>query len=228
MVFFWLTFFIIPLLPTLTPWGISWVVAERYAYLSTLGIVVIVAIFFDWLINKYGKKNENYRYALYGVFAIIILALSIRTIARNIDWKNEDHLWPATERESPSGQNTHNNMGDVYVRAGKYDQAVAEFKKALEINPGYGDAYHNLANTYEAMGQPDMAIMYYKKALSINPNIWQSYQNIGGLYYNKGDYQDALDSLQKAVDLNPTDDALKQNLLTVQQAIQAQARAQGN
>lgn len=210
-VFFWLSFFLITLLPVLTPFKIAWIVAERYAYLGTLGIIVPVAMFFDWTARKYGA----YKTQIYAGFALIILALSARTIARNGDWKNEDNLWLATAKVDASGQSIHNNLGDVYSRQGDFPKAAEEFQKAIEINPNYGDAYHNLANTYKAMGKNDLAIENYQKALKINPNLWQSYQNLAAIYFDKGDYQKSLEYIQKAIAVNPQDESLKSNLETI-------------
>lgn len=215
-VFFWLSFFFVSLLPTLTPLKIAWIVAERYVYLGSIGIFVAVAIFFDWFFEKIKKKNEQYKYIAIAFFAIIILALSARTIIRNMDWKNEDTLWISTAKTSPSGQNIHNNLGDVYARQGNMEKSVEEFKKAIEINPRYADAYHNLANDYHDMGQIDLAIKNYQKALEFNPNLWQSYQNLADIYFNQGDYKKAQDYIQKALAIDPQNKNLQENLQVIE------------
>ncbi len=38
--------------------------------------------------------------------------------------------------------NFYNNRGNAYVEKGQYDQAILDFNKALEINPGYAEAYN--------------------------------------------------------------------------------------
>jgi len=206
--FFWLVFFVITLLPTLTPFKISWIVAERYVYLGTLGILICLAM----LLDRFMKLNKNSKMVGYFLLAIIISSLSGRTILRNQDWKSEDTLWLATAKVAPSGQQIHNNLGDVYARQGNLPKAVEEFKKAIEINPKYADAYHNLANTYQQMGQIDAAIENYEKAISINPQLWQSYQNLGAIYFSKGDYKTAFEKIRKALEINPRDENLQNSL----------------
>jgi tetratricopeptide (TPR) repeat protein len=215
-IFFWLAFFFITLIPVLTPFKISWIVAERYVYLGTLGIIVVAAILFDKLLDF----NENGRMVGYFFLVLIVAGLAGRTIIRNRDWKSEDTLWIATAKVSPSGQQIHNNLGDVYARQGDYQKAVEEFTLATQINPNYADAYHNLANTYQQMGQIDLAIENYQKAVSINPNLWQSNQNLAAIYFEKGDYDTALDYIKKALEVNPSDQNLQQNFQTIQAKIQ--------
>lgn len=198
LIFFFLSFFLISLLPTLTPFGISWIVAERYAYFGSIGIFFVVAYFFDKL-----SEMRKFQSAVYITFAIIFIALLVRTISRNIDWQNEDNLWIATAKTSPSSQNTHNNMGDVYARHKDFAGAEREFKKAIEINPNYADAWHNLALTYQNIGRSAEAVKAYEKAVEINPKLWQSYENLTVLYLGQNDYMSAENSLEKLIEINP-------------------------
>lgn len=217
-VFFWLAFFFITLFPTLTPFKISWIVAERYVYLGTLGIIVVAAMLFDRIL----KFNENAKMAGYFLLILIVGMLSARTIIRNKDWKSEDTLWIATAQVAPSGQQIHNNLGDVYARQGNMEKAVEEFQTAIEINPNYADAYHNLGNTYQQMGQLDLAIENYQTALSINPNLWQSYQNLAAIYFNSGDSQKALENIKKALEIDPQNPQLQNNLKVIETKLQGQ------
>lgn len=199
-VFFWLIFLVITLLLTLTPFRLTWVVAERYVYLGSLGLAVIVALGLTKLTSM-----ERFKKITYILFFLLLITLGVRTISRNNDWQNEDTLWIATGKTSPSSPNNHNNLGDVYGRHGDKARAAQEFQKAIELKPNYADAYHNLANTYQEMGQIDKAIENYKKAAFYNPNLWQSYQNLGALYFAKGQWQDAVANFQKAIQINPRD-----------------------
>jgi tetratricopeptide (TPR) repeat protein len=199
-IFFWLTFFIISLLPMLTPLRITWIVAERYVYLGSLGIITTIVI----LISKIKLSLFNKK-LLYVVFACIIVALSVRSVVRNGDWQNEDVLWIATGETSPSSPNNHNNLGDVYGRHGDKQRALQEFQKAIQLKPNYADAYHNLANTYQELGNPSEAITNYKKALEYNPNLWQSDYNLTAIYYSQGNFDEAKKYIEKAIALNPND-----------------------
>jgi tetratricopeptide (TPR) repeat protein len=180
-VFFWLSFFLISLLPTLTPLKIAWVVAERYVYLGVIGIFILISLAIQKISQVCQKPKMSYL-----LLAIILLILSVWTTMRNADWKNQDTLWLAAAKTSPSSAQNHNNLGDYYARHGNLEKAVEEFKKAIEIKPNYGDAYHNLANTYRQMEKDDLAIANYQKALSSNPNLWQSRQNLAAIYHRQG------------------------------------------
>jgi len=206
-VFFWMAFFIISLLVTLTPLKISWVVAERYVYFGSLGIFVFIA----WLISQTSRWFKNQKIT-WIISALIIIALSTRTVIRNNDWRNQDTLWLATDKTSPSSHQNHNNLGDLYARHGDYQKAVEEFQKAIELKPNYGDAYHNLANVYHQIQKDDSALENYQKALSFNPNLWQSYQNLAAIHFSQKNYQLAKEELEKAIQIKPDNTDLHANL----------------
>ncbi len=203
-ILFWLLFSLLALSPTLTPLRLNWIVAERYLYLPSLGIFALAGIGI--------LKFRKYKWVIIFLLALTLIALSARTILRNIDWKNEDNLWIATGKTSPSSPNNHNNLGDVYGRQGDKQKALQEFQTAIALKPNYGDAYHNLANTYREIGQLDKALENYQKALQFNPNLWQSHQNIAAIYYSQAQYDKALEQLDQAVKISPKIPNLWNNL----------------
>lgn len=206
-VFFFLSLFVISLLPTLTPLGISWIVAERYVYLGAVGIFAVVVM----VIQKIGEKFGNPKIS-YTILIPVLLVLTARTIVRNADWKNQDTLWLAAAKTSPSSPQNHNNLGDLYGRWGDLERSVEEFQKAIELNPSYADAYHNLGNTYQQMGKLDEAIENYKKAAELNPGLWQSCQNLAAIYFEQEKFELAKDWMEKAVATNPENPNLQRNL----------------
>lgn len=206
-IFFWLSFFLIALSPTLTPFRLNWIVAERYLYLPIIGILAVAGLG----LIKISEKLK-FKHAGYFLVTLIIILLSSRTIVRNIDWKNEDNLWIATGKTSSSSPNTHNNLGDVYGRQGDKQKSLQEFQKAIELKPNYADAYHNAGNVYRELNQKDKALEHYQKAVQLNPNLWQSYQNIAAIYFENKQYDKALEFIQKAIKVNPENINLRVNL----------------
>lgn len=199
MIFFWMSFFFVCLLPFMTPFRISWIVAERYVYMSSIAIFFIVAYFFDKFLD-----NEKVKNILYIVLIVIIVMLGFRTILRNFDWVDADTLYLSMEHVSYNDPKTHNNLGDVYGRRGDFVKSEAEFKKAIELKPNYGDAYFNLGNTYLQWSRDKWASAEanYKMALSLNPDIWQGYAQLAFIYYNVGKYDLAYENIQKSLSLN--------------------------
>lgn len=204
---FWLSFFVIGLGITLLPVKIGWIVAERYVYLSLIGLCVVVGICFDRLLSI---KRWNVLFIILG--SILLLLLYTRTLTRNSDWMDADHLWVATVNVSPNDPHSWNNMGDVYARRGEFAKSIDAFTRATVINPNYADAYHNIGNTYIQMDACEQAIPFFEKAIQINPNLWQSYQNLSLCASNKKDYEQAIRFAKQALAIEPNSPILWTNL----------------
>jgi protein O-mannosyl-transferase len=195
---FWPIMFFVSLMPTMTPFGVSWLVAERYVYLGTVAILVLVALVLNKLLEN--KKWQGIT-IIFLVFAI--LGLVVRTVVRNGNWKNQDTLWLSAVRTSPSSHQNHNNLGDYYARQGDYEKAVEEFSMAIELKEGYADAFHNRANVYAILGRLDEALEGYQTALKYNPKLWQSEERLAAVYFEKGEWRLSEEHINKAIELGP-------------------------
>jgi hypothetical protein len=200
-IFFALGIFVIYLIPTYSPLLISWLVAERYAYIPSVALSICLCLAYE----KCAEKSKTAKNTALALFMTLIAIYSLRTVIRNEDWRTPERLWRATLKASPLSPRAHNNMGDVYLRAGNMTAAVAEFKKATELNPNYASAYHNLANAYYSLGSLKEATRYYQKALTCDPGLFESHYNLGIIYINVGDFDKALEELDKAYRLKPWD-----------------------
>ncbi|MFM6787580.1 MAG: tetratricopeptide repeat protein, partial [Microcystis panniformis] len=74
------------------------------------------------------------------------------------------------------------NRGLLYSDLQKYDLALSDYSKAIEINPNYAEAYLNRGNLYYNQQKYELALSDYSKAIEINPNYAYAYYNRGILY----------------------------------------------
>jgi len=65
----------------------------------------------------------------------------------------------------------HLFKGAAYDSKGMFDEAIAECKKAIAINPNYAKAHNNLAVVYYEQGQYDLAIKHCDKAIELGGKV---------------------------------------------------------
>src|SRR5208282_4616019 len=62
-----------------------------------------------------------------------------------------------------------NNRGNVHLNLKDYDRAVADYGRAIELNPKYAIAFNNRGFAYRSKGRYDRAIQDYNRAIEISP-----------------------------------------------------------
>jgi len=97
----------------------------------------------------------------------------------------------------------YNKRGLAYVRKRNYDRAIADFGKAIALNPEKAGFYNNRGNVNRRKGEVDRAIQDYDKAIALNPKYAKAYNNRGKAYGKKGWVDRARADYDKAIKLNP-------------------------
>ena len=99
---------------------------------------------------------------------------------------------------------TLNRTGEEAYHAGKLDEAIDNYRNAIDLNPEYGQAYSNLGLAYQKAGRPAEAIWANRKAIALasgptaNTVRASSYYNIAKLYEESNQLADALHYYQLA------------------------------
>lgn len=124
--------------------------------------------------------------------------------------------------------NDHFLIGVCYSIIGKYDLAISNLEKALEIfelskiqssksvsetkedaAKFASDTALELGNIYEALGQFNKALFYFNKELSLNLNVYgdkhiktsNAYRDVGYMDYRCGNFQEAINEFSKAAEI---------------------------
>jgi tetratricopeptide (TPR) repeat protein/S1-C subfamily serine protease len=97
----------------------------------------------------------------------------------------------------------YGNRGNIYINQQKYELALADYNKAILLNPNLAGAYYNRGVLYRLQEKYDLALADWNKAIEINPNFAEAYVNRGALYYDLQKYELALADWNKAIKINP-------------------------
>jgi tetratricopeptide (TPR) repeat protein len=84
----------------------------------------------------------------------------------------------------------------------KFEKAIEQYKKAIDLEPRFAKAYLYLGDCYWVMGRYDKAFPYFKKATEIDPKNPQAWAFLGDLYYKFGRHESAYECYKIAVDLD--------------------------
>lgn len=174
-------------------------------YLFIFGVFVSTSVYF-----------VNSRYRLIAVpYLIIFAAVTVYLFYRSI--RNRQYGFMATgvvallvltgitqtRMHEVSLAQAHNNLGIILKRQGSYDEAIREYKRAIEIQPDYGSPYFNLGLLYYEKGQFENSIEFFDVALEVNPGNIKAHNYIGNAYAKTGDRGKAMLHWRRSLELDP-------------------------
>lgn len=103
----------------------------------------------------------------------------------------------------PGSPDSSYRQGQAHLGEGRYDEAIASFTRAIELEPRFLRAYSERGYAYGSIGQYDRAIADHTKVLEIDPRYARAYNNRGYAYFQTGQYDRAMADLTMALKLDP-------------------------
>jgi len=99
----------------------------------------------------------------------------------------------------------HTSLGYVKLSY-DWDLAAAEreFKRAIDLNPGYATAHHWYAHYFLATAQPDEAIAEVKRAQALDPLSFSINVGLGWCLYHARRYDDAVAQYRSTLEIDPS------------------------
>ncbi len=87
-----------------------------------------------------------------------------KQLLRYSDYKKAEETLTKAIKYDKNNFEAYYYRGCAKVNAMKYQEAIEDFLKAVELKPDYADAYFNLGRTYYMIHNEDKACEYYKLA----------------------------------------------------------------
>ncbi len=112
----------------------------------------------------------------------------------------------------------HSVAGLLKYREGQYEQAIAEYSRAIELKPKNGDAYRRLGDAFQRNEQLEEAQAAFREATRIDPLEYRNFRALGNFYFQRAAYPEAIAELQLAVQRAPDEAALHYRLAVAYQS----------
>ena len=174
------------------------IVADRYTYLSFVGIGFVLASGFRNL-----ARLRGFRLPALALVAVAAGSLTLAARARCAVWKDSIHLWDDALSKYPNVSLAYNNRALSYMTRHEYDLAMADLERALTIYPNYYHALLNRGNIEYIRRQYDAALADLSSATKINPSGAGAWAGLGAVHFAIGAHDRALTEIGRAIDLWP-------------------------
>ncbi|MGO9124663.1 MAG: tetratricopeptide repeat protein [Terriglobales bacterium] len=177
--------------------------ADRYAYLPFVGLFVMVC----WGVGEWAeaKKLATARLAIPAL--AVIAVLSVLTYRQIGYWRDSETLWSYALRvTSVRSYKAHFNLAVTYDAEGRYDEAVQQFREAIDPRGDDPRIHLGLGMYDQRHGHVREAIEEFQSGLRLSSDgamRADALSNLGSVYQQLHDYARAKESFAGALQIDP-------------------------
>lgn len=201
----WLAFFVM-ILPAIGIISVtSTMVANRYVYLPSVGLLMVVDALLVWFTSRGAKAGHRGRHAVAVVFLLALAAAETIPMRRYLArWSNTVTLCQYLLTVTPRSATLHADLGAALAAVGRSDDATEHYRHAIAIQPNEARLHFNLATGLaESDESAKEAIEHYRQAIEVDPSYIKAYVNLGSMFLGKGRLDEAIDAFEQTIRINP-------------------------
>jgi Flp pilus assembly protein TadD len=173
--------------------------ADRFTYTPLIGFFVMVV----WLFTDLTAGWRNQRGVAITLAAVILPALALRAKDQTSYWHDSITLFQQNITVAPDNKWALNDLGWGLSDAGRLDEAVAAFKRAIELDPtDYVKARDNLGLVLARQTKLPEAMHWFDEALKFWPNEPNFHSNRGMVLMQLGRSEEAMAEFRRALQLD--------------------------
>jgi tetratricopeptide (TPR) repeat protein len=113
------------------------------------------------------------------------------------DWAAADREFNRSIELNPNYPTAHHWYGLYLGEMGRFDQAIAEEKRALILDPVSVPIYADLGRVYFYARRYNESLAQYQKAIELGPEWGSFYAELSMLYEQLGMYEEMIQTLEK-------------------------------
>ncbi len=197
-----LGWFFILLAPVSGVIAINGVLYEHWLYLPQVGVYIWIAAMIEAFVPASWQQKLS-RFAVVVLFFICIIFSGL-TVYQNYVWGDTIRFYTYTLGHAKSLR-LYNNLGMAYADAKRYDEALAAYTHAQEIDTTQPVVYYNKGNTYVALHDLEQAVAAYKSAITADKNFFYTYAPLIQVLMQQKKYVEAEMYVRSALQLFPSD-----------------------
>jgi tetratricopeptide (TPR) repeat protein len=100
--------------------------------------------------------------------------------------------------------NKHKEIGDIYREMSMFVESIDEYRKALNLSPGFPDIQVKLAVTLREIGMTDEALDILTRAIEQRPDYLDARIQLGITYFSRGFLERAKEQWELALETDPS------------------------
>ncbi|MHC4476598.1 MAG: tetratricopeptide repeat protein [Planctomycetota bacterium] len=174
--------------------------ADRYTYLPSIGIFIMVA----WHCAGISPSWRRRKVALAVSAGLVLAVLSVCTRLQLGHWRNNITLYKHAVTVVPDNSWAYSHLGHAWLEQRQQPvEAAKHFTEALRIVPNFPEAHSNLALALMQQGKLEDAIKHWSRAIELNPRYYRAHNNLGLALQQLGRTAQATEHFKLALEIKP-------------------------
>ena len=177
--------------------------SDRYMYIPSMGLFIAIVWGLSELMAKWRLGNR----VLVILAGLMIPVLMLMTWTQVGHWTNSvtifQHAIEVTDKKYPNFAIAYTNLGQALIAEGKNGEAMAQYKKAIQLMPGLVKAHYNLGHALITEGKNEEGISHYRIAIKHKPDYLAAHYNLGHALIADGKNTEAIAQFRRVIELQP-------------------------
>ena len=174
-------------------------IADRYTYIPLIGLFIAAT----WGVTELVATLPARRVVLWSLASVVTVACVILTQRQVRVWRDGVTLWQHTISVTDRNYVARTNLGYELAERGRLDEAIVQFRGALQIVPSFAPARQNLGLAFSRQGKSAEAIRQYEITVRLQPANAVVRAEFGLSLANARRYDDAIRQYEIALRLRP-------------------------
>jgi len=175
------------------------IMADRYSYVSSIGIIFMVAFF----VNEFITHYPSLKTLVLAVMLVLSAALSYLCYQRTAVWHNSETLLTDAIKKYPyRALLSYKWLGNYYMDKQDTDKALENYGVLAQLNAADAKIYDVIGNIYRDRGDYKSAAGFYKRSLDKENNVYITYTDMAMAEVAAGDSANGTRDYLLAVRLN--------------------------
>lgn len=170
--------------------------SDRYAYLPSLAVFFLAALIYSRVRAATPRRIAD------AAFAALLLLMGFLSYTQVGIWRDSETLFRSVIVDHPQAQAAHHNLGVLYQRQGRAQDAMEQYQLALEIAPK-ASTLANIGDLLRENGQTLEAMTEYQEALKFNPKSVDALLGMGLAHVQRREADAAIEQFRAAIAADP-------------------------
>ncbi len=175
-------------------------VADRYQYLAGIGVMAVLA---GAAAHGAGKLPEVGRKGAMGAAGVVLIVLGTLTWRQAGIYRDGVTFFSHVIAHNPTAREAHRNLGEALTREGRWEEALAAFRIAVELAPQDPREHSNIGAALIMLDRLDEAEEPLRHALALDPRSVYALQNLAAAEVRWKRYGEALDLYRRLAEVEP-------------------------